>query len=285
MVDSMVIKTDDFGDVRIYLDPANKICLGCYYVTVTKRGKQLAGVVDEKGRQIIKMQEMSVEVIFNTNKYNDICFGFKLEDTDVLVYYHIRKSDDGYSVVVYTDPYDSEPIEIEQIYKHSDRWLFKKVNNEEVAIYDPSTNRLVTPFFDSLDFEVGENKHSHYACYCKHINIYPYLECGDEQIENEFEVPSCVTGFIDKDGYFTSQIFDTTSAKLFSSYYCGSHSTSREFQGLIDSLVLKYTNEYKEQQYLIYNTLEYLFNNSNLSQQIISKPSKTKIIEFKKEEK
>lgn len=285
MVDSMIIKTDDFGDVRIYLDTGSKIGDNCYYVTVTKKGKYLAGVVDKNGKQIIKMQEMTLEVIFNTNKYNDICFGFKLEDTDVLKYYHIRKKDNEYSVVVYTDPYDSEPIEIEEISKHSDRWLFKKVNSEEVAIYDPGTNRLVTPFFDSLDFEVGENKHSHYACYTKDIVIYPYLDSGEEKIENEFEIPSCVTGFIDKDGYFTSQIFDTTSAKLFSSYYCGEHSTSREFQGLIDNLVLKYTNEYKEQQYLIYNTLEYLFNNSNLSQKINNKPTKTKIIEFKKEEK
>lgn len=285
MINSININIVDFGNVKVYLDDNNKICTGCYYVTATKKGKYLSGVVDENGRQIIEIEEMSLDVIFNTNKCNDICFGFKLNGTDILKYFHVKKKEDGYYNVVTTNPYDNDPIEIKEISKHSDRWLLKKVNSEEVAIYDPNINMLVTPFFDSLDFEVGKNNHSHYACYCKYIKIYPYLECGEKELETEFETPSCLTDFIDKDGYFTSQILDTTSARLFSSYYFGECSTSREFQGLIDNLVIKYTNEYKEQQNLIYNTIEYLFNNDNLSQRKNNKPAQTKIIQFKKEEK
>lgn len=279
---SMIIETEKYGNVTVYKDEKTRFG-NIYFVVANKGKKQLAGVIDKKGQEVIPIEEMTLEECFYTKNKEDICFGFRILGLDTLKYYHVQKrEDDIYKLKIATNPYDLETISIRQVKENQDVWVFeKKTKNEELeyAIYDPKEARMLTCFFDELNFDIGANPYGHFAYVCNYISAE--IESDNGVVE---EVPlTTVAALIGRNGSFSSQILDTEDDKLYNSYFVNGTSTSKEYSILLASLHQKHLNEYLEKEERINNTLTYLFNNYNQSVEPSTKQNQkpAKILEFK----
>lgn len=272
----MNIESQNFGKLTVYLkDDKNKIGDG-YLVTATKKEKHLTGFIDFQGKEIIPIQEMELEEMFHTAKYQDICFGFRIPDAKVLQYYHIKKKADGnYKWILKTNPFDSVPIAIRKVAEHSNFWIFEAVKeNPEYAIYSVDEARMLTNYLDEISFNLEENPYHHFAYFCKYI-------ASNVEEDSEEIIHTSLCGFIDQEGNFSSQILDTESETLYDSYSLGENSLSKRFVTFVDQLTKSYETKYYEKEEEIDQTIEYLFNNYNLSQRPVNYPKKAKIISFK----
>lgn len=234
------VETKNYGTVTIYLnDEENKIGDG-YFVTATKHRKKLAGFVDYTGKEIIPLQEMELKEEFHSKDYHNICFGFQMPNCNVLEYYHVKKQNNGkYRWVLRTCYSDIPALTIQQVKENDDLWLFKTVGgeNEEYAIYSLEKEKIITNFFDVIDFNIGSNPYGHIAYFCKDITgIY-----DDEKV-----VYTSICGFFDKEGNFSSQILDVESGLLYNSYQLGINSCSDSFCAFINTLIMKYKNTVKK---------------------------------------
>lgn len=277
------IPTKDFGDVKVYLhDSTNKIGNG-YYVTATKNKKHLAGFVDVYGNEIIPLKEMKLSEFFYTPSYQDICFGFKIPDTEVLEYYHVQKQQNGsYKIVMKTNPFDSVPLSVIRIKEDPYLWLFQAMKNDpEFAVYLPEKSKVITNFFDEISFDLDINFH-HYIYFCKYI--YSDVKLDDERIKRIIHTSLC--GYFDRNGNFSSQIFETEKKVLYNSYGLGSNSLSDDYKKFVDDLENEYLKQYNKDEMFINETINELFNNPNMSKVPVTKsPKMAKIIEFKKKDK
>lgn len=251
------VETKNYGTVTIYLnDEENKIGDG-YFVTATKHRKKLAGFVDYTGKEIIPLQEMELKEEFHSKDYHNICFGFQMSNCNVLEYYHVKKQNNGkYRWVLRTCYSDIPALTIQQVKENDDLWLFKTVGgeNEEYAIYSLEKEKIITNFFDVIDFNIGSNPYGHIAYFCKDITgIY-----DDEKV-----VYTSICGFFDKDGNFSSQILDVESGLLYSSYQLGINSCSDSFCAFINTLITKYKSEYGEKDRSTQAIINHLFNDYN----------------------
>lgn len=251
------IETKNYGTVTIYLnDEENKIGDG-YFVTATKRRKKLAGFVDYNGKEIIPLQEMELKEEFHSKDYHNICFGFQMPNCNVLEYYHVKKQNDGkYRWVLRTCYSDIPALTIQQVKENDDLWLFKTVGgeNEEYAIYSLEKEKIITNFFDVIDFNIGSNPYGHVAYFFKDITgIY-----DDEKV-----VYTSICGFFDKDGNFSSQILDVESGLLYNSYQLGINSCSDSFCAFINTLITKYKSEYDKKDKSTQAIINHLFNDYN----------------------
>lgn len=281
----LVVKvlTEKFGNVKVYLeDSANKVGNG-YYVTTIKNKKHLAGFVDIDGNEIIPLDEMELSEFFYTPSYQDICFGFKIPDTDILKYFHVKKQLNGnYKTVMATDPFDEVPLTIIRIKEDPNLWLFQAIKKDtEFAVYSPDKTKIITNFFDEISFNLDDNPY-HHIYFCKYI----YSDIKLDEANTNRIIHTSLCGFFDKDGNFSSQVFETEMKVLYNSYGLGSDSLSRDYKDFLESLKNKYLSQYKEQEMFINRTINELFNNPNMSKvPTIKTPKKAKIIEFKKKDK
>lgn len=279
-----VIETQKYGSVTIYLDENTRFG-NTYFVTATKNGTVLAGLVDEDGKEIIPLDEMTLDEFFYTKGKRDICFGFKIPGVDTLKYYHVqRQKDNTYRLRIATNPLDPEPISIRQVKEDNSTWVFEKQTIEkefEYALYRPSEARILTCFFDELNFNIPDNPFSHYAYVCNYITAEIENDNDEENIER---VPlTAVSAFIGYDGSFTSQLLDVEDEEFYNSYFVNGTSTSREYSMFLYNLRQKYLNRYLEKEERINNAMDYLFNNYNQSVKPpkIANPKPAKILEFK----
>lgn len=251
------IETKNYGTVTIYLnDEENKIGDG-YFVTATKHRKKLTGFVDYNGKEIIPLQEMELKEEFHSKDYHNICFGFQMPNCNVLEYYHVKKQNDGkYRWVLRTCYSDIPALTIQQVKENDDLCLFKTVGgeNEEYAIYSLEKEKIITNFFDVIDFNIGSNPYGHVAYFFKNITgIY-----DDEEV-----VYTSICGFFDKDGNFSSQILDVESGLLYNSYQLGINSCSDSFCAFINTLITKYKSEYDKKDKSTQAIINHLFNDYN----------------------
>ena len=159
-------------------------------------------------------------------------------------------------IVLRTCYSDIPALTIQQVKENDDLWLFKTVGgeNEEYAIYSLEKEKIITNFFDVIDFNIGSNPYGHVAYFCKDItDIY-----DDEKV-----VYTSICGFFDKDGNFSSQILDEESGLLYSSYQLGINSCSDSFCAFINTLITKYKSEYGEKDRSTQAIINHLFNDYN----------------------
>ena len=276
---SIIVNSKEYKKVKVYLTSDNKIG-DLYYVTATKNKKVISAIIDKDGNEIIPFSENILDEIFYTDKLADICVGFKLIDSDIIKYYHLQKVDDKYRIVISTDPSSKEELFIRQVNEYKDYWVFEKhsVDKDSVkyAIYKPKERRLITTFFDELSFDLEDNPYGHFAYFANYIS-FDYVDPNTNQ--EEVIDYSTVCGFIDCNGYFSSQLLDVKEMNLYNSYEVGSSSISFKYTNFISSLVNKYYIEYSNSEDFINQTITYLFNNYNQSRLPKSK-EKAKILEF-----
>lgn len=253
------IETKNYGTVTIYLnDDENKIGDG-YFVTATKQEKELAGFVDYDGKEIIPLQEMELKEEFHNKDYHDICLGFQMLNCDMLDYYHVKKKEDGkYHLVLKTCHSDTSALTIQQIKGNDNFWLFKTSGGEkeESAIYSLEQEKFVTDFFDVIDFNIDSNPYGHAAYFCKNLV---------SDLDGVKIIYTSICGFFDKNGNFSSQILDVESGMLYDSYQLGGNSLSNSFISFVNTLKDRYESEYNKKQTNTIKTIDYLFNNYNLS--------------------
>lgn len=276
------IETRYYGLVTISTDE-NLRFGNTYFVTAIKDKIHLAGLIDENGKEIIPLEEMTLSEFFYTEHKKDICFGFQVSDISPLKYYHLQKQKDStYQLKIATNPLDQEPISIRQVREEKSLWVFDKQMEDgehEYAIYRPSEVRMITGFFDELNFDIEKNPYGHFAYVCNYIIAEIESEINEGEIE---KVPlTTVCAFIDFDGNFSSQLLDVKDSQLYNCYLVDGTSTSKNYGIFLSNLQQKHLNQYLEDERLTDNTLNYLFNNCNQSIQssILRKPAK--ILEFK----
>lgn len=275
-----VIETKNYGLVTVYFDE-NLRFGDTYFVTAVKNKVHLAGLIDKEGNEVIPLEEMTLDEFFYTKHKNDICFGFKIADVDTLKYYHVQKQKNNtYKLKIATNPFDQEPISIRQIREDDNTWVFDKQAEDgehEYAVYRPSEVRIITCFFDELNFE-EENPYGHFAYVCNYI----IAEIESENDENKVDsVPlTTVSAFIDYDGDFSSQLLDVADNQLYNCYLMGGTSTSKNYGIFLSTLQQKHLNRYLEKEELTNDTLTYLFNNYNQSIEPPTLKQPAKILEF-----
>lgn len=276
------VKSKNYGNITVYPSDETRFGNG-YFVTATKNKKSLAGFIDTNGQEIIPLEEMKLDEYFCTKYQDDICFGFRVPDIDTLKYYHVQKQEDNtYKLKIATNPYDLEPISIRQVKENENLWVFDKQTMDkehEYAVYRPSETRMLTCFFDELNFDIEDNPYGHFAYVCNYI--IAEVENDEDEIT---KVPlTTICAFIDYDGNFSSQLLDVEDEKLYNCYLVNGTSTSREYSRFLYNLQQKHLNQYLEKEERTDDTLNYLFNNYNQSIEPskIENPKPAKILEFK----
>lgn len=276
------IETQKYGSVTVYLDDNTRFG-NAYFVTATKNGIHLAGLIDEEGTEVIPLDEMTLDEFFYTKQKRDICFGFKIPEMDTLKYYHVQKQKDNtYKLKISTNPNDLEPISIRQVKEDNNTWVFDKqtVDGEhEYAIYRPSEVRMLTCFFDELNFDIPDNLYGHFAYVCNYIIAEVENDVGDIE-----KIPlTTICAFVDYNGDFSSQLLDVEDEDFYNCYLVEGTSTSREYSMFLYNLQQKYLNRYLEKEERTDEELNYLFNNYNQSVKPLNSKNTTpaKILEFK----
>lgn len=270
------INSKNYGLIPIYLSNSeNKIGDG-YFITKKKNRKIISGFVDYFGNEIIPLEEMELEELFYTKDYNDICMGFKLPNTDNLKYYHIKKIDNIYHNVLTTYPYEEPHFEIREVKENPNFWIFEAINNKtkkhEYVIYSIKDVKLITNVLDEVSFNLDHNPYNHTAYFCKYI----------KSIINEEEIyHTSLCGFLDSEGNFSSQIYDTEKNFLYDSNYMGGNTNSKRFSDIYNRICLEYHEKYLEKDSFTNDVISDLFNNYNQSD-IKEHKQKAKIIPFVK---
>jgi len=277
------VSTEEYGNVKVYLeDSTNKIGNG-YYVTATKNKKHLAGFVDIDGNEIIPLSEMELDEFFYTPKYKDICFGFKVPNNERLIYFHVKKQNDNkYKLVMSTDVFDGVPLSVIKVKEDPNFWIIKAIKKDvEYAVYSPEKARIITNFFDEISFDLDANPY-HYIYFCKYI----YSDIENYDGKNDRVMHTSLCGFFDKNGDFSSQIFETEKELLYNSYGLGNNSLSNLYKDFVENIRNNYFREYVAKENFVKNTITELFNNPNMSKvPVVKSQKKARIIEFKKKDK
>lgn len=277
-----VIETKNYGLVTVYFDE-NLRFGNTYFVTAVKNKVHLSGLVDKEGNEVIPLEEMTLDEFFYTKHKMDICFGFKIADVDTLKYYHVQKQENNtYKLKIATNPFDHEPISIRQIREDDNTWVFDKQTEDgkhEYAVYRPSETRMITCFFDELNFDIEANSYGHFAYVCKYIIAEIESEVNGDEIEKV--LLTTVSAFIDCDGNFSSQLLDVADSQLYNCYLVDGTSISQSYETFLFNLQQKHLNRYLEKEKLTNDTLNYLFNNYNQSIKPPTLKNPAKILEFK----
>ncbi len=253
------VYSEKYGIIAVSVSRENKIGQG-FLVSEKRNHTTICGYIDLEGKEIIPVEEMILKELFFTSDYQEICFGFELPYIKNLKYYHVTNNQDSTRVIFSTNPNDSKPLTISKIEKEDSLWYLEIKNTTELenkyALYHAREHRMITPFFADLEL-VEENDFSHFAYF--YSNIYT---TNEEEKELYF---TSLCGFINQEGFFSSQILDTTSLELYPSYFLGDTPNSKRYQTYLKLLKEKYREKYQQEEEQTNQILDYLYHNPNLS--------------------
>lgn len=259
------IKSKKYGEIPIYLSEKTRIGDG-YIAIINKDGKNLTGYVDYEGVEVIPFSEMNLDNYFFTKNYEDICFGFEVPDTEVLKYFHVKKKENhSYRLVMATKPDDEHPIIIHPIKEHLNIWTLEVITLEQSAIYSPKEEKILTPFFDELSFDIDENPYGHFAYFCDYVYSERNYTNDDGSKNVEKVNHTSVCGFLDKNGNFSSKLLETEGETYWDSYLFDNTPNSIKYQKFLLTLENKYQQEYDSKESRIDEEISYLFNHFNES--------------------
>lgn len=273
----IIINSKNYGKVNAWLVRKSKYGNG--YLVFTNKGKKaLTGYVTKSGREIIPLAEMELTGMLIANKGKDICFEFKYADSEVLEYYHVKTLDNGKTKLAFkTDRHSEIPAFICILDNTQDYWAIQiGIDQPQYAIYDYKKAKQITTFFDEV-------------CYQEDAGDFPHTFYYGLAIETDIKQPNGTTtphihtsicGFLDENGDLSSQIYDTESHTLYSSYMYGPNTLSPKFKKLINLLTVGYEKLYYEKDEKINNTLSYLYDNPNLSEKPKDFKEGEKVLDF-----
>ena len=132
-----------------------------------------------------------------------------------------------------------------------------------------------TKIIDEVTYQENDSYHTFYYS----LAIESEIEQFDSSKENHIHTSIC--GFIDKDGNLSSQIYDIESNAFYSSYMYGPDTLSPRFYDLVKKLTKEYEKSYYEKFDHIDAVLNYMYENSNMSEKPKDYKDGKKILEFK----
>ena len=278
----VIINSKKYGRVKAWI--VRKSRYGNGYLVFTNKGKKLlTGFVDEAGKEIIPLDNMQLTGMVIANKGKDICMEFQFPDTDVLEYYHLKTLANGETKLVFkTNRHEPVPVFMCTLEDTEDYWGLQLGTSEpQYAVYDYKNVKQITTFFDEIryQYEDGDPSHSFYYG----MAIETDIKQPDGRTTPHIHTSIC--GFLDANGDLSSQIYDTESHTLYSSYMYGPNTLSPNFKKLVNLLTVGYEKLYYEKEEKINNTLSYLYTNPNLSVKPKNYKEGEKVLKFESRKK
>ena len=278
----VIINSKKYGKVKAWI--VRKSMYGNGYLVFTNKGKKaLTGFITESGKEIIPLAEMQLTGMLIANKGRDICFEFQYPDSEILEYYHVKTLDNGKTKLAFkTDRHAEIPAFICTLENTEDYWAIQiGTQDPQYAIYDYKKAKQITTFFDEVCYQYEGGDPSH----CFYYGMAIETDIKQPNGTDTPHIHTSICGFLDENGNLSSQIYDTESHTLYSSYMYGPNTLSPNFKKLIDLLTVGYEELYYEKDEKINNTLSYLYDNPNLSEKPKDLKKGEKVLEFKPRKK
>ena len=269
MVGSVVVQNKVYGNIITY--PDEKSMIGDLFFVVGKyQNRNLAGVIDKDGNEVIQLDDMKLISCFCTKDNNDYCLSFKRNNSDYLDFYHIRKDDNNKTRVVcyVTDAFKTTLIEI---VNNRDNYLVFKNDDQEEAVYSIKKNRLITDFLSKVEFTDEGESNYHTIFFEKDIFI---------DVIDTLSYATTLCGFMDSDGNFSSDIVDLgptfeKEMTVYNSISFGGSTLDKKFFEKIIAIKNSYQQKYAIHESNIDIMVKSLFDNPNIKSNV-----KTNIIDF-----
>lgn len=270
-----------YGKVKAWV--ARKSKYGNSYLVFTRSGKKnLTGLIDESGNEIIPLQEMEYTGIIIANYGKDYLFEFTFYDSNIPQYYHIKDDGNCSKLVMETGRFDDVPLIVTPMKDTDDYWLLETTIGEpQYAVYDYKNAKIITTFVDEVCYQNdgGDPSHSFYFGYA----ITTRVKQPDGT--NTAHIHTTLCGFLDKDGNLSSQLYDTESNQFYSSYEYGPDTLANNFNELVNLLSEGYNKLFYEKNDKIDSVLSYMYSNPNMSEKKKNYKDDKKILEYKPRKK
>ena len=278
----VIINNKKYGRVKAWIVRKSKYGNG-YLVFTKKKETNLTGFVDEDGKEIIPLDNMQLSGMLLANKGKDMCLEFKFPDSEVLEYYHLKNLDNGKTKLVFkTDHNKPIPVFICTLEDTEDYWGLQLGTTEpQYAVYDYKNAKQITTFFDEIRYQYEGGDPSH----CFYYGMAIETDIKQPNGRTTPHIHTSICGFLDANGDLSSQIYDTESHTLYSSYMYGPNTLSPNFKKLVNLLTVGYEELYYEKEEKINNTLSYLYTNPNLSVKPKNYKEGEKVLKFESRKK
>ena len=279
-----------FGLLNFYYSEKSALMPGIYMATcMLEDGTCFSGIVDKTGAIRIPLKKWKLTTFFATKDGRDFCvaFGNPPGDNDQYFHFQYQEQTENFALVSMTNPKEGMPfISFSCDFHHDDYWLittqFPEEQKEKYALYRVKEKKIVTDYFDILDFEDDESKH--YAYFCQELSIKP----ADDE---EWVKLTTLIGFLDEQARFSSYLLDVSQLdsdkKLYSPKKLGYHSLSRHYQQFKQQLTMYYEQEYMARQQRLYEEVHQLYEHPfyGLEEPVDGdqpiKKQKAKIVDFR----
>lgn len=279
-----------FGLLNFYYSEKSALMPGIYMATcMLEDGTCFSGIVDKTGAIRIPLKKWKLTTFFATKDGRDFCvaFGNPPGDNDQYFHFQYQEQTENFDLVSMTNPKEGMPfISFSCDFHHDDYWLittqFPEEQKEKHALYRVKEKKIVTDYFDILDFEDDESKH--YAYFCQELSIKP----ADDE---EWVKLTTLIGFLDEQARFSSYLLDVSQLdsdkKLYSPKKLGYHSLSRHYQQFKQQLTMYYEQEYMARQQRLYEEVYQLYEHPfyGLEEPVVGdqpiKKQKAKIVDFR----
>lgn len=255
-------EVSSFGLLNFYYSEKSALMPNIYLATcILADGSCLSGLVDKSGMERIPLKKWQLTVFFATKDQHDFCvaFGNPPEDNDQYFHFQYNEQTKNFDLVTMTTPKEGMPfISFSCDFHHDDYWLittqFPEEQKEKYALYRVKEKKIVTDYFDILDFEDDESKH--YAYFCQELSIKP-------DGEEDWVKLTTLIGFLDEQARFSSYILDVAQLDndkhLYTPMRLGYHSLSRRYQQFKQRLTKHYEDEYIARQMRLYDEVQKLY--------------------------
>ena len=252
------IKTKHYGKIRVRLLKKNMIC-NTYFVVVEKNNKRLSGLVSKDLKEVIPFSEATLEELAVSNDNNNAYLGFKYPDNDNLEYYVLKAISEKTALIkTKIERGCNPPMIFERVIDNNKVWAIKMCyENPMYTLYSYEQDKVVSMALDDLR-DINDKDYPDHRFYFE-INLASNTK---EKNINTSVIHSKLCGYLDEDGYISSNILDTESGVSYKlKNRC--NTTSDEFKLLVSSLMTQYTTEYKEKEDEICNKLRNMFYSEN----------------------
>lgn len=187
-----IVNSKKLGSTFVTYDRVHDRLGDGYIVYAKKNGRLLTGYMDINNRLIIDLNEMFYDNYYiKDESYNDMCIFF-IVPAGYDIFFHIKKIDNKYHLVMKTDPKD--PLNILPVPGCDKYWLYVSRKNDKYTLYDIENVTTISTTFDK--FEIV-NSDVHRFLFEKDI-LYTF--------EGKINKIGTIRGFLDENANVSSDI-------------------------------------------------------------------------------
>lgn len=269
----MYIIFEDFGKKRVNLKELvdmNELLLGTF-----KHKKEIYyGIMDKNFKVLVPFSTREIvdfvytfdrnncffTFIDNENNYNSIHLSRLKEDN----LFYIRADIKGTSIS------NSRLIKTTK----ENYWFIESTtdNITEICLYDVKKGKILTPLLSDISFEEEKGR------------VLAFIEKKlYAKIDNEQVPLISLVSFIDKEGKYLTQFYDTENEQYYDSIIYNFDSNFKGVNRLFESITAREKQIFLEKQNRVNNDIIEMFNNLYTEEEIQSGKQKAKIIKFPSE--